>query len=369
MGKGRYLLIKVDNTNSNTIYVIDDKKLFTIVQVCGWLLYFIIVCLLDFSQTRRIAPGFYYYNIFLEAFVGLLITNRLRRRIIRKNLLKKPFPVQVGMLLLNTFVYSFLCSLLQSTIFIITGYYKKNAIAPSWMAQWITVFFLILIWNLLYFSYHYVQKSNKEALDRAQLESTVKDLELNTIKAHINPHFIFNALNSIRALVEEDPQRARHAITELSNLLRSSMQAEKRKTTTLKEELKIVNDYLALESIRFEDRLRVESFIDEDLFSQDIPPMSLQTLVENAIKHGISKEINGGKIEIVASQQSGICYIQVKNTGKIKGIANTDGFGIKSTVERLSLLFGVNASFSLTQNAENQVTATMKIPLSIKTQS
>lgn len=358
--------MSVEKITTQKAYVIEDKKLFTIVQVSGWLLYFIIVCLLDFSQTRRIAPTFYYYNIFLEAFVGLLITNRLRRRIIRKNILNKSFPVQVGLLLLQTFAYSFICSLLQSTIFVITGYYKKNAIAPSWMAQWITVFFLILIWNLLYFSYHYVQKSNREALDRVQLENTVKDLELNTIKAHINPHFIFNALNSIRALVEEDPQRARLAITELSNLLRSSMQAEKRKTTTLQDELKIVNDYLALESIRFEDRLQVESFIDEDLFSQDIPPMSLQTLVENAIKHGISKEINGGKIEIIASKQSENCYIQVINTGKINENNQSDGFGIRSTVDRLSLLFGVNASFSLVQNAENQVTATMKIPLSIK---
>lgn len=348
----------------NNAQVINDKKLFAIVQVSGWSLYFIIVCLLDFSQTRRVAPSFYYYNIFFEAAIGLLTTNRLRKRTIRNNILNKSLFRQGAALFLYTLVYSFLCSLLQSTIFVITGYYKKNAIAPSWMAQWVTVFFLILIWNLLYFSYHYVQKSNKEALDKVQLENTVKDLELNTIKAHINPHFIFNALNSIRALVDEDPQRARHAITELSNLLRSSMQAEKRKITTLKEELKIVNDYLALESIRFEDRLHVSAQIDEDLLSQDIPPMSLQTLVENAIKHGISKEINGGNIEIIASKQSEICHIEVKNTGKILAVSSREGFGVKSTIDRLHLLFGSNASFSLRQTDENMVTATMNIPLS-----
>ncbi|WP_447641568.1 MULTISPECIES: sensor histidine kinase [Chitinophagaceae] len=350
----------------NTNDFFDDKKLFLFVQVGGWLCYFILNCALDFTMTRRFAPGIFYVNTFLEALLGLLTTNILRKRIIRKHILNKAFSVQVSQLLYLTFLSSFFCSVIQTLASIITGYYKINPTHSSWIAQWFTDFILILIWSLLYFSYHYVQKSNKEVLDKAKLETTIKDLELNTIKAHINPHFIFNALNSIRALVEEDPQRARLAITELSNLLRSSMQAEKRKTTTLDEELKIVNDYLALESIRFEHRLYVQSNIDEDLLSQEIPPMSLQTLVENAIKHGISKEVNGGRIEILAYQNLQNCYIQVKNTGKIQTNKNLEGFGVKSTIDRLSLLFGSNASFSLVQNAENQVTATMKIPLSIK---
>ena len=88
-------------------------------------------------------------------------------------------------------------------------------------------FLLFFIWNLIYFVYHYVGKSRKQQLDTLKLESMVKELELQTIKAHINPHFIFNSLNSIRALVDENPERARRAITELSNILRSSMQAEK----------------------------------------------------------------------------------------------------------------------------------------------
>jgi len=101
-----------------------------------------------------------------------------------------------------------------------------------------------------------VEKSRKEQLDRIRLESEVKELELKTIKSHINPHFIFNALNSIRALVDENPERARTAITELSNILRSSMQADKQETAPLEHELNIVKDYLELEYIRFEDRLK-----------------------------------------------------------------------------------------------------------------
>src|SRR5205085_9378123 len=102
-----------------------------------------------------------------------------------------------------------------------------------------------------------------------------KELELKTIKSHINPHFIFNALNSIRALVDENPERARTAITELSNILRSSMQAEKLETVPFERELNIVKDYLALEHIRFEDRLRIEYQIDEDTLDQPVPPMKI----------------------------------------------------------------------------------------------
>lgn len=353
--------------NSNGI---NDKRLFMIVQISGWLLYFFMVCLIRVS-TGEAASKAFYISFISETIIGYTVTNLLHRRIIQRNILNKPFSTQVLLLLYLTIIYSFLFASLYMVVYVSAGLYKIDTTTPiniRWIQEWIFKFILVLIWNLLYFSYHYVQKSNKAALGKAQLESTVKDLELNTIKAHINPHFIFNALNSIRALVEEDPQRARLAITELSNLLRSSMQAEKRKTTTLEEELKIVNDYLALESIRFENRLHVQSHIDDDLLSQEIPPMSLQTLVENAIKHGISKQINGGEIEIIAFQKPDICYIQVKNTGKIETNRNSEGFGVKSTIDRLALLFGEKASFSLVQDAENQVSATMKLPLSVKTQ-
>src|SRR5205085_5170128 len=105
-----------------------------------------------------------------------------------------------------------------------------------------TYFIFFFIWNLIYFMYHYVTKSRKQQLDTLRLESLVKELELQTIKAHINPHFIFNSLNSIRALVDENPERARAAVTELSNILRSSMQADKSETVPLEKELSIVKD-------------------------------------------------------------------------------------------------------------------------------
>jgi two-component system LytT family sensor kinase len=206
---------------------------------------------------------------------------------------------------------------------------------------------LIAIWMLIYIVYHYVEKNRNDQLDRLKLESTVKELELKTIKSHINPHFIFNSLNSIRALVDENPNRARRAITELSNILRSSMHAEKSETVTLEKELDIVKDYLALEQMRFEERLKIELDIDEDTLHQQVPPMMLQTLVENAIKHGISKQVLGGVVRIVAVFKDNVMQLQVQNTGQLLSVPNGEGFGIKSTQDRLNLMYQGKAVFEI----------------------
>ena len=115
---------------------------------------------------------------------------------------------------------------------------------------------LLLSWFVFYYLLSFYRKNRKQEMDTLKLEALIKELELKTIKAHINPHFIFNALNSIRALIDENPARARTAITELSNILRSSMQVEKAETVSFEKELNIVKDYLALENMRFEDRLK-----------------------------------------------------------------------------------------------------------------
>jgi LytS/YehU family sensor histidine kinase len=210
-----------------------------------------------------------------------------------------------------------------------------------------------------------VAKSRKQQLDTLQLEALVKELELQTIKAHINPHFIFNALNSIRALIDENPRRARTAVTELSNILRSSLKAEKGETVSFQEELKIVKDYLALEHIRFEDRLQVQYDVDEETLECEVPPMMLQTLVENAIKHGISKRISGGMVKIISDYKEDFYELAVQNTGHLNGTGNESGFGLSSTQDRLQLLYGARAKFEIRQIESDLVEAKILIPNSL----
>lgn len=228
----------------------------------------------------------------------------------------------------------------------------------------IFAFILISLWLLIYMVWHYLERSRKDELDKLNLEKTVKELELNTIKSHINPHFIFNSLNSIRALVDENPQRARSAITELANILRSSMQVEKMETVPLKKELDIVRDYLALEQMRFEERLKVEMDIDEDTLEQPVPPMMLQTLVENAIKHGVSKRIDGGTVWVISKFIGDHFELTVQNTGVLEELPFEEGFGLKSTRDRLRFLYKTNSNFHIQNINGNKVEAKISMPVS-----
>ena len=225
---------------------------------------------------------------------------------------------------------------------------------------------VLVIWNFIYFLYHYVEANRQQELNNLKLEATVKSLELKTIKSHINPHFIFNALNSIRALVDENPERARRAITELSNILRSSMSADKLETVPLSQELNIVSDYLQLEQMRFEERLLVEMDIEENTLQHPFPPMMLQTLVENGIKHGISKQMKGGVIKIQSKYIGDKLKLTVTNTGKLQHNGATmqeGGFGLKSTNDRLNLLYNDAAKFEIRALENNEVESTITVPI------
>ena len=339
-----------------------------IYKLGGWSSYCIIYSF--FYLTIRTKPiDHFFYNLMIDAILGILVTHGMRSVIKTGNFLQKTYTKQIIYFILNTFVFAFIYAFLM--VFVednILGILGDRMKGLSFLNKVVRVslgsFLFLTIWNLLYYIYHFAQTSRAEQLDKIRLESLVKELELKTIKSHINPHFIFNALNSIRALVDENPERARKAITELSNILRSSMHAEKVETTTLEKELSIVNDYLALELIRFENRLKISYDIDEDTLDQPIPPMMLQTLVENSIKHGISKLINGGEIIIISDFKDNHHEISVRNTGKLLDNINADGFGITSTYDRLNLLFGKNAHFEI-KNIDGMVEAKIKIPVNI----
>ena len=191
-----------------------------------------------------------------------------------------------------------------------------------------------------------MKETVKTRVDRISLEKTVKELELKTIKSHINPHFIFNSLNSIRALVDENPQRGTTAITELSNILRSSMQVEKMETVPLHKELDIVKDYLALEQMRFEERLKVEMDIDEDTLGAACAADDVaNTWLKMPLKHGISKKINGGVVKVISRFTDNHFELIVQNTGNLDEEFTAEGFGFKSTRDRLKFLFQGKADF------------------------
>ncbi len=246
-------------------------------QIIGWSLN---IAISVFFVTTFGKPGTsYFYSLILTCVLGLLITHIMRLNILFLKVLEKPLKKQILYFLVLTIIFSILLGVISESVDYLIGYnperLQKFSKAERLFLSSFNALWLILVWNLIYFIYHYVESNRRQQLDTLRLEAMVKSLELKTIKSHINPHFIFNALNSIRALVDENPERARTAITELSNILRSSMQAEKLETVPLQQELDIVKDYLALEHMRFEERLKIEMDIDENTLNQPIPPMML----------------------------------------------------------------------------------------------
>ena len=344
-------------------------------QAIGWGSFALINAFFAFSFDRLTPDFFKRLGVFLV--LGLIFSHLMRMAIIRFGLLQKSLNKQIFQFFIITFCLAILVSYLSVEALIYFDLIKQDEVllleradVSYWVSKLLLVlssafsyFILFFIWSLIYFVYHYVAKSRKQQLDTLQLESLVKELELKTIKAHINPHFIFNSLNSIRALVDENPERARKAITELSNILRSSMQADKSEAVPFQKELFIVKDYLALENMRFEDRLKIEYQVDEDTLSLPVPPMMLQTLVENAIKHGISKQILGGVVRVISTIKDNFHELSVQNTGYLNGHVTGEGFGLSSTTNRLNLLYGNRAKFEIRQASPGLVEATVMIPV------
>jgi len=333
-------------------------------QIAGWAAYFVVNIFFAYSYLGSVDRS-YTINLLLIIFFGLVATHALRGLLQRINWFQYSFESQMLLffgLTVGAGIIIYAGNISIGNLFRDQGQQRTFADLKTFNFL-IPIFLITAIWWLIYFVWHYIDRSRNTQVDKLKLESTVKELELKTIKSQLNPHFIFNALNSIRALVDENPQRARTAITELSNILRSSMQVEKAETVSLENELSIVKDYLALETIRFEERLKVEYDIDPETLELPIPPMMLQTLVENAIKHGISRIITGGTVLIGSHVKDMQHEITIENTGQLSASGPGFGFGIQSTRQRLSMLFGSRASFNIYNKDGKMVEVKVVMPL------
>lgn len=223
-------------------------------------------------------------------------------------------------------------------------------------------------WLCVYFFYHLFDRFNRSEIERLRLTAHLKEAELRALKSQVNPHFIFNSLNSLRALIDENPPRARDAVTQLANLLRYSLQSGQLETVPLEDELRAVHDYLALEQVRHEERLRVRLDVDPDTLTLPIPPMLLQTLVENAVKYGISVRPEGGEVAVIARRETDSLRLQVTNPGALaeapaRPSTASTGVGLRNAADRLRLLFGERASLRLRADNAALVVAEAVVPL------
>ncbi len=233
--------------------------------------------------------------------------------------------------------------------------------------SWVNGMIIFAGWLCIYFFYHLFDRYNRLRIEQLRLAAEVKEAELRALKSQVNPHFIFNALNSLRALIDEDPPRARMAVTQLANLLRYSLQSAQAESVAFEDELRVVNDYLALEQVRHEERLKLRLDIAPETLGLAIPPLVLQTLVENAVKYGISPRAEGGQIEVIARCEHGQLRLTVTNPGTLtEPTANgtngsSTGLGLRNAADRLQLFFGDRATLRVREVAP-LVVAEVSIP-------
>jgi len=223
---------------------------------------------------------------------------------------------------------------------------------------------LCMVWLALYFAAVGLREYRTVRLKQSELARALQLAELRLLKSQLNPHFLFNALNTVRSLIADNPSRAQSAVTRLANTLRYTLSSRQDELVTLSQELDIVADYLELESMRFEDRLRIEMHVPGDAAGVYIPVMLLQTLVENAIKHGIAELPSGGLLRISARLQDELLLVDVENPRPLAPIhAAHESVGLHNARDRLRLLFGARASLELDLSKPAVATARLRVPL------
>lgn len=224
---------------------------------------------------------------------------------------------------------------------------------------------LFIGWAGLYLGIAYFRGYHKAERARLELAAAVKEAELRVLKSQINPHFLFNSLNTLRALINLDPERARDAVTLLADILRAALTTNTRQSITLGQELETVRSYLALEQMRFEERLRVRWAIAPETLDCMIPPSVVQTLVENALKHGIAARIAGGELAIETTLRDSVLHLTILNPGKLgRSSAPSTHIGLENARGRLRHLCGETAALTLEQRAPDLVAAVLTLPAS-----
>ena len=251
----------------------------------------------------------------------------------------------------------------------LTYVYKRPEVLNHPSQTLVANIIFIILFSILFFlwiiSYSVVKailllKDNK--MNRLELESTLKESQINALKGQINPHFMFNSLNNIRGLILENPAKSREMITRLSEMLRYSLTKSEINTIALDEEIEMVENFIAISKIQLEDRLQFVAEIEETTLKLHIPPMIIQMLVENAIKHGISQIKKGGILLLKIKEENTDLHIQVNNTGQLSHQKGTTQLGLKNIQRRLHLIYGETATFSLSE-VENEVIAKIVLPI------
>lgn len=344
----------------------NNERLFWILQIVGWFTFGVVT----FSNIGQFSIAYLLYSYFGYSVLGIALTSAFRwylKRYVEIDWYGKNdiFELMIALVICISafFLSSYLLEYVYDRIWTRTDFEidyleKFGGFANNLVGSVV----IVIGWTSIYYGIKiYLQRGVHQA-EQLELSSTLREAQLNTLKGQVNPHFMFNSLNNIRGLMLEDVEKSRSMITKLSEMLEFALEKNTVDAIPLSQELEMVRNYIALSKIQMEERLKYIEDIDQDAINIPIPPMIIQLLVENAAKHGIANLKQGGTITLTINKNSTELFITVSNTGKLHIAKDSTQLGLKNIRQRLRLLYGDKASFSL-EEVHEEVVASLKIPL------
>jgi len=334
---------------------IDFNKIFSsfwFLQISGWLIYMVVIFITFLTVTTNFS-GLFYIKAF-RAVVGFFLTLilwRIYRRIVNRLSLSSIVLIVLGLSVIFGCIWAVIE---EAYVWATYANYNFSKSTPNLPKVALDYAMTIVGWSAVYFGIKYWQKWQTEQQNALESAALANKAQLEMLRYQLNPHFLFNALNSIRASVDEDSARAKQMITQLSEFLRYSLLGESEKKISLGEELEAVKNYLAIEKIRFEEKLAVEIEVEKAAEDFKVPCFLLNPLVENAIKHGLQTSPKPLKIKISAKVSGRGLILEVANSGKLENVHNSNGtkIGLRNVRERLEKLFGERGKFELKQDGD-----------------
>ena len=359
----------------------DQNRLFWTLHLGGWLAWGLVGKYAYTSAMLRddTPPNYFTYVMTITA-IGAVLS--LGLRYVYRRFMGRPVWAQVAALLAGSAGAGYLWMRSRSYIYMswveskeematwmekmgdVAEIYQKFTFVDTWLSAWT----VLLAWSVLYFLikyYQVFQEVQKSALKSAAM---AHEAQLKMLRYQLNPHFLFNTLNAISTLIlEQETRAANHMVTRLSSFLRHSLDNDPMQKVTLEQELAALKLYLDIEKVRFEDRLTLELDIPQEAASAQIPSLLLQPLVENAIKYGIARSEDGGRLRIAARVFAGDLLLELSDDGPgvklVNGqIPDASGVGLRNTRERLAELYGSRHSFRLSQTDPHGLTVNIRIP-------
>lgn len=336
-------------TASNKIKVHLPQSAFFKVSGIGWTLFILINIFFQsnyFTTNPRAVPV-----SIIGAVLGFSLTLGMRYVILKFNLIYRQLGWVVPILLGISILAGILVTLIFEMVFVVFTPWDTHDF-DSLLGNTVNMTMIFWVWSLIYAGYLFFENQQRLFREKLQLSLQLKEAELNNLRKQLSPHFLFNTLNNIRSLILIDQEKARDALLDVSDMLRYALSYQNKHSVTVEEEMEIVQGYINLNQIHLGDNAQFDLKVDDDLLNLTIPPMSIQLLVENAIKHGSLNQ--GGKVSILVGKSTRGSKIEVSNPGTLKEDA-PKGIGLTYLKQRLVSLFGDRVTFEIFSKDERVI--------------